>query len=247
MTLSRPSAIHGSAWLLALLLAVGTAHAAAPPKEITVGTVTLKYCNADYLGYCGSIKRALDPTGAVNGSISIGFEYYPRRDQSRPALGAILPQEGGPGYSSTGTRDAYINIFEPIRDRRDILIVDKRGTGASGAINCPGIQRGDPSDPAALKACGKKLGPKASLYRTELAVADIVGVMDALQIPEVDFYGDSYGTYVGQVFAARYPNRLRSIILDSAYPVRAPVIRATLGVVSLTRVPHSPQISAQSH
>ena len=48
--------------------------------------------------------------------------------------------------------------------------------------------------------------------------------MDALQIYQVDYYGDSYGTYVGQVFAARYGSRLRSIILDSAYPVRAPDI-----------------------
>ena len=46
--------------------------------------------------------------------------------------------------------------------------------------------------------------------------------MDALQVPAVDFYGDSYGTYVGQTFAARFPSRLRSIILDSAYPVRPP-------------------------
>jgi pimeloyl-ACP methyl ester carboxylesterase len=38
----------------------------------------------------------------------------------------------------------------------------------------------------------------------------------------VDFYGDSYGTFVGQVFAGLFPQRLRSIILDSAYPVRAP-------------------------
>jgi len=203
----------------------GFAHAAPrPPKTITVGTVSLTYCNTDYLGYCGSIKRALDPSGAVKSLIDVGFEYYPRRDQSRPALGTVLPQEGGPGYSSTGTRDAYINIFEPLRDRRDILIVDKRGTGTSGPINCPGIQRGDPNDPAALKACGKKLGRKAPLYRTELAVADIVAVLDALQISEVDFYGDSYGTYVGQVFAARFPTRLRSIILDSAYPVRPPDI-----------------------
>ena len=63
----------------------------------------------------------------------------------------ILPQEGGPGYSSTGTRDAYLNIFEPLRDRRDILIVDKRGTGTSGAIDCPEIQTGDPNDPAASR------------------------------------------------------------------------------------------------
>lgn len=224
MTRSRPSHVRGSLWLLAVLLAAGTADAASPARKITVGTVRLTYCNTDYAGYCGSIKRALDPTGAVKGSITIGFEYYPRRDQSRPALGTILPQEGGPGYSSTGTRDAYINIFDPLRDRREILIVDKRGTGTSGAVDCPEIQTGDPSDPAGLKSCGKQLGRKSSLYRTELAVADIVAVMDALQIHEVDFYGDSYGTYVGQTFAARFPDRLRSIILDSAYPVRPPDI-----------------------
>ena len=221
MAVSRPSLIHGSALLAALLLAAGLARAA-PPQTITVGTVELTYCNTDYLGYCGSIERALDPNNTDGGTIKIGFEYYPRRDQSRPAIGTIVPQEGGPGYSSTGTRDAYINVFEALRDRRDILIVDKRGTGTSGAIHCPAIQKGDPNDPASIKACGEQLGRRAPLYRTEIAVADIVGVMDALQIPEVDFYGDSYGTYVGQTFAARFPHRLRSIILDSAYPVRPP-------------------------
>src|SRR5262249_17675508 len=80
----------------------------------------------------------------------------------------------------------------------------------------------DPNDPANLKACAQQLGPKASLYGTHLAVDDIVAVMDALDIGDVDYYGDSYGTYVGQVFAAWHPRRLRSIILDSAYPARAP-------------------------
>ena len=41
-------------------------------------------------------------------------------------------------------------------------------------------------------------------------------------IGEVDFYGDSYGTFVGQILAGLYPTRLRSIVLDSAYPVRPP-------------------------
>ncbi|MGH8315059.1 MAG: alpha/beta fold hydrolase, partial [Steroidobacterales bacterium] len=105
---------------------------------------------------------------------------------------------------------------------RDVLIVDKRGTGMSDAIDCPGIQNEDPGDPALLQECGDQLGKKAPLYRTELAVADIVAVMDALGIAQVDYYGDSYGTYVGQTIAARFGNRLRSVILDSAYPVRPP-------------------------
>jgi pimeloyl-ACP methyl ester carboxylesterase len=226
ITHSRLLGVRNSAWLLAALFVSVLVHAdaAAPPRKITVGTLTLKFCNADYTGYCGTLKRALDPTGTVPGTINIGFEYYPRFDQDRPALGVLLPQEGGPGFSSTGTRDAYLNIFGPLRERRDIVIIDKRGTGTSDAVDCPGIQTGDPSDPAALKACAQQLGNKASLYGTHLAVDDIAAVLDALQISAVDFYGDSYGTYVGQTFAAWHPERLRSLILDSAYPVRPPDI-----------------------
>lgn len=217
------SAIRGLAFLVCGLLLASFAHAATkPPKKITVGALTLTYCNRDYDGYCGSIKRPLDPSASVKGNITIGFEWYPRFDQTKPSLGVWAPQEGGPGYSSTGTRDGYLNIFGPLRERREILIVDKRGTGTSDAIDCPGVQTGDPNDPAAIKACGKQLGDTSALYRTELAVGDIVAVMDALEIDQVDYYGDSYGTYVGQVFAARFGDRLRSIILDSAYPVRPP-------------------------
>lgn len=217
-------------WLSLLLFAVVSARAdnpaaaAAPPKKITVGSLTLKYCNSDYDGYCGQLKRPLDPTGGIKGTINIGFEFYPRFDQSTPARGTLLPQEGGPGYSSTGTRDAYLNIFGSLREHRDVLIVDKRGTGTSGAIDCTQIQTGDPSDAAGLKACADQLGAKAYLYGTHLATDDIAAVLDALKIDEVDFYGDSYGTFVGQTFAAWHPERLRSLILDSAYPVRPPDI-----------------------
>ena len=58
-----------------------------------------------------SIRRALDPTGAVKGNINIGFVHYPRFDQTHAALGTLLPQEGGPGYSTTGTTGAYLNIY----------------------------------------------------------------------------------------------------------------------------------------
>jgi pimeloyl-ACP methyl ester carboxylesterase len=204
----------------ALLAAYGLPAAAAPPRTITVGSLTLKYCNSDYDGYCGQLRRPLDPSGSIAGTITIGFEYYPRFDQSTPARGTLLPQEGGPGYPTTGSRAAYLNVFGALRDQRDVLMIDKRGTGTSGAIDCREIQTGDPTDAAGLKACAERLGAKAYLYGTRLAVDDIAAVLDALQIDDVDFYGDSYGTYVGQSFAAWHPERLRSLVLDSAYPVR---------------------------
>ena len=204
---------------IALASFVGTAVAA--PSTIKVGQFTLLLCNTDYTGYCGALELPRDPTGVVKGTVTVGFEYYPRRDTTHASLGVILPQEGGPGYSSTGTRDFYVPLFDPLRDHRDILIIDKRGTGYSDAIDCPDLQAGS-VELSAVANCGKQLGSSAWLYGTAFAARDIAAVLDALDIATVDFYGDSYGTFVGQVFAALYPQRLRSIVLDSAYPVRAP-------------------------
>jgi pimeloyl-ACP methyl ester carboxylesterase len=102
-----------------------------------------------------------------------------------------------------------------------VLIVDKRGTGLSDPIDCPDLQTGS-TDLDAVAACAKQLGDTAWFYGTDFATGDIIAVLNALGIDDVDFYGDSYGTFVGQVLAGLYPHRLRSIILDSAYPVRAP-------------------------
>lgn len=215
-----PRGIAAALLFLSMLAASGLSQAG-PAATITVGSLSLTLCNTEYTGYCGSVRRALDPSGAVKGSISIGFEFYPRRNTALPRLGTLLPQEGGPGYSSTGSRDFYLGLFDALRDRRDVLIIDKRGTGLSAAIDCPTLQAGSASL-AAVGACAGQLGASSWLYGTRFAAADITAVLDALGLPEVDFYGDSYGTFVGQVLAGLYPQRLRSIVLDSAYPVRAP-------------------------
>jgi pimeloyl-ACP methyl ester carboxylesterase len=220
MTLPRAKSSYLVA-LLGLFVLCGHDAATAAPKTIVVGDLTLTLCQKAYTGYCGSITRALDPSGVVSGQVTVGFEYYPRSDSTHPRLGTILPQEGGPGYSSTGTRDYYLAIFDALRDRRDVLIVDKRGTGLSSPIDCPDLQTGS-TDLDAVAACAEQLGTTAWFYGTDYAANDIVAVMDALGIDTADFYGDSYGTFVGQVLAGLYPERLRSIILDSAYPVRPP-------------------------
>jgi len=204
------------ACLAALLVAASAG--AAQSAHIVVGALTLDLCNGAYGGYCGTVTRALDPVNGTAGSIRIGFEFYPRGDPAQPSLGTIVPQEGGPGYASTDTREAYLGLFQPLRDRRDILIVDKRGTGRSTPINCTALQKDDSA--SAIAACGAQLEAKAWYYGTALAAADLAAVLDALAIDRIDLYGDSYGTYFAQAFAARYPDRLRSLVLDSAYPVR---------------------------
>lgn len=48
---------------------------------------------------------------------------------------------------------------------------------------------------------------------------DLAAILDVLGSGPIDLYGDSYGTFFEQAFAVRHPDKLRSIILDGAYPL----------------------------
>ena len=63
---------------------------------------------------------------------------------------------------------------------------------------------------------------RSALYSTAFAADDLAAILDALGSGPIDLYGDSYGTYFEQVFALRHPGRLRSIVLDGAYPLDGP-------------------------
>jgi pimeloyl-ACP methyl ester carboxylesterase len=95
--------------------------------------------------------------------------------------------------------------------------MDNRGTGESGAVDCPDLQSAAVITIETIGACGRLLGPRASLYSTSLAADDLAAILNALAVGRIDLYGDSYGTYFAQVFALRHPAMLRSIVLDGAY------------------------------
>ncbi len=168
---------------------------------------------------CGHVTRPLDPAGQVPGSIGIGFEFFPASDTSQPAIGTIAAVEGGPGFASTGSAGGYLGLFRPLLDRRNLLIVDNRGTGMSGAIDCAPLQTQPVQTIPAVGLCGAQLGSAADLYGTALATGDLAAVLDALGTGPVDLYGDSYGAWFSQAFAVNYPAKVRAVILDSAYPV----------------------------
>ncbi len=184
----------------------------------TFGSLTLQACYGGR-AFCGQIVRPLDPSGRVPGTIPIVFALFPHTDQSVAASGTIVTQEGGPGAPSIGTRGYYLGLYAPLRATRDILMVDARGTGGSGLLLCAKLQRQWIQTPQAVGECGQSLGAAAELYGTGLAVQDMIAVLDSLNIGMFDYYGDSYGTFFGQTLVARYPQRLRSVVLDGAYPV----------------------------
>ena len=109
-----------------------------------------------------------------------------------------------------------------LRRDRDLLLIDARGTGESGALACPGLGRHDPaslSPHAVATVCGAQLGARAGFYGSAAVADDIDAVRAALGLDKLDLWGDSYGTFLMPVYAARHPDHVRSVVLDGAFPI----------------------------
>jgi pimeloyl-ACP methyl ester carboxylesterase len=206
--------------LLAAVAAAGDDRKLPVAESLSVGSLTLHRCDTP-APWCGMLSRALDPSGAVAGTVGVYFEFWPHTGGGA-AAGTLVATEGGPGFPATESREEYLALFEPLRERYDVLIMDNRGTGRSGALDCHALQEASALTEANIGACGRSLGPRASLYSTALAADDLAALLEALAIERVGLYGDSYGTYFSQVFTLRHPGKVRAVVLDGAYPLEGP-------------------------
>ena len=174
---------------------------------------------------CGTVPVPLDRANPAAGTIDIAYALVPHSDTSRPSLGTVVPNPGGPGGSASGFAGVYLKAFAPLRARRDLLLIDVRGTGQSGPLTCPTLTAQAARDPLSLderalaRLCGADLGARAALYDTAAAADDIDAVRAALGLDKLDLWGDSYGTFLMPVYAARHPDHVRSIVLDGAFPI----------------------------
>jgi pimeloyl-ACP methyl ester carboxylesterase len=170
---------------------------------------------------CGSIVVPLDRAHPGAGVISVGFEVYPHLMASASRLGTIVAVQGGPGVSTTATRDQFLQSFGPLLARRDLVLIDARGTGISGAIDCPALQRElaapDSAAPQAVAACAAQLSTTAYDYGSAAIADDIDAVRAALGRKRIDLYGPSYAGVFATSYALRHPRHLRSLVLDSPF------------------------------
>jgi pimeloyl-ACP methyl ester carboxylesterase len=180
---------------------------------------------------CGHVDVPLDRGDPGAGTVPIAFELYPHREPG-PAEGAILGIAGGPGASSTAGRGYFHFFFDPALDRRDLLLVDDRGRGRSGTIDCPDYQHGTGPLLDVVAACADQLGARADDYSTAEIAHDIEAVRAALGYDQVDFYAGSYTGIDAGAYATRFGRHLRSLVLDAPWgpPLADPFGRAADGV-----------------
>ncbi|CAB4706659.1 MAG: alpha/beta fold hydrolase [Actinobacteria bacterium] len=179
-----------------------------------VGSLTVKSCDEvatlGSLTWCGTMKRPWDPNDDSLGSFDLAFALV-LPISGKVSKPAVVGLEGGPGYGSIASGQLYAEMLQPLLADRALLVVDQRGTGKSSPADC------DYDD--TISACAKELGDRFDLYGTELVADDLGALIQALNLGVVDVYGDSYGTFVAQVFASHHPDLVRSLVLDGAYPV----------------------------
>jgi pimeloyl-ACP methyl ester carboxylesterase len=193
---------------------------------------------------CGRITVPLDRADPAARTTQVAFALVEHRDRTLPSEGTIAFNLGGPGLTSLESPGQYLTEFGPLLDRRDLLLVDIRGTGASDQLDCPNLTASlafadEAAFTAAVGACGRSEGAAAADYGTDEIAADLDDLRAGLGIDKLDLWGESYGGYLMQVYAALYPQHVRSIVLNGPVPVgfnpwgvdQAAAARTAIGLV----------------
>lgn len=177
---------------------------------------------------CGELERPLDPDNPDAGTIMLKVAVVPSLSLE-PAADAFVPIAGGPGASSIRFYAGWASAFERVRQNRDILLVDQRGTGESAPMSCDveedlvDVELTSRATLQAVKECLDALPHDPRFFTTSIAVRDLEAARVALGYDALNLYGSSYGTRVAQHFARRYPESTRTVIIDGVVPPQVPL------------------------
>jgi pimeloyl-ACP methyl ester carboxylesterase len=172
--------------------------------------------NAFLGAFCGRVRVPLDRQDPSQGTIPIAFELYTHTGRGA-AQSAILMNFGGPGGGTTPSRDGAFYLFANNLESHDLLLIDDRGRGFSRVIDCPKLQGAVGRIAGQVAECADILAPNTDEYGTGDVAKDTNAVRKAIGYDLVDYYGVSYGGADVTAFATRFPNRVRSLILDAPW------------------------------
>ena len=213
---------------LPLCLASVAATAALPTvAPATPNRIELKPCTADGIqAVCGSYEVFEDRAAGSGRRIALKVVVLPaEQPQKQPDPLFIL--SGGPGQAASENAEFFSRSLSQVRQQRDLVLVDQRGTGGSNRLACNvygATPQGHlldlfPSD--TLRACAEEWQKHADtrFYTTDIAMADLDEVRAALGYERLNLFGTSYGTRAAQVYMRQFPERVRAVILKGVTPL----------------------------
>lgn len=215
-----------------------TSFAAPEASGAVTGPTKLRWapCTDPYLTglECGHLAVPLDPAQPGGKMITIALDRARHTGSARGYQGILLVNPGGPGGDGLDYgADVASALPDNLRRVYDVIGFDPRGVGNSRpALSCDPnyfrpvrpdyvprnagaeeawIRRSD----AYAEACGKKYGSLLDHMKTTDVVADMEAIRQAFGQQKINYFGASYGTYLGAVYATLHPDRVRRMVLDS--------------------------------
>ena len=215
-----------SAALLAGLAGCGPSTQAAESRP---GLQTCRLPGVTHDAFCGVLRRPLDPAQPQGTQIDLHYAVLPALARNRKP-DPVLFFAGGPGQSALALAGPVGRMLARLSNRRDVVLIDQRGTGRSAPLFCDEVPPGAPLAASAdtarqvarLQACGVQLQqlPHGDLrhYTTWVAMQDADAVRQALGAVQVNVVGGSYGTRAALEYLRQFPQAVRRVVIDGVAP-----------------------------
>jgi len=213
------------------------APAAAPAASVAAGS-GLKWgaCTDEDLieakAVCAMLSVPLDYSKPKGTKIQLALSMIKHKTASKKYQGVMLTNPGGPGGSGLWLATLGRYVPKGAGDAYDWIGFDPRGVGSSKpSLSCdPNYFAGpkplyEPLTPQLertwlarskgyAQACAKAGGALLAHMKTTDSARDMESIRVALGQKQINYYGFSYGTYLGQVYATMFPSRIRRAVFD---------------------------------
>lgn len=221
--------------LLVAALAAGPAAAQDPLDRFYHQRLAWGPCNDAVLdragAQCAGVLVPLDYGRPGGRTLTVAISRVGATDPARRS-GFLLGNPGGPGGSGLRTMVNVAKAMTPdVRAQYDLIGMDPRGVGRSDRVNCLvplptilfsagfdlfGYARDTALAGVLAAACQAGDREKIRQITTRNTARDMDVIRGALGEPRLNYYGASYGTYLGSVYTQLFPSHSGRIVLDSA-------------------------------
>ncbi|MFI1417126.1 alpha/beta hydrolase [Streptomyces sp. NPDC020731] len=183
---------------------------------------------------CATMKAPLDWDDPEGDTIDLALIRAGSSGSASERIGSLIFNFGGPGVSGVTTLPAFGDVYAPLRTRYDLVSFDPRGVGRSAPVTCLDDQQLDaylqqdatPDDNAERTelvdgtetfnaACEKNSERVLPHLRTTDTARDLDLMRQVLGDDTLHYFGISYGTELGGVYAHLFPKKVGRAVFDA--------------------------------
>jgi pimeloyl-ACP methyl ester carboxylesterase len=158
---------------------------------------------------CATMKAPLDYRRPGRGTIDVAMIRKRATGPEQKRIGSLLLNFGGPGRSGIIGLPTYAADYAPLGERYDLVSFDPRGVGGTAPVNC-GDKKFEGGD-----ACKKHSGGLLPYVGTAQTARDLDLMRYLLGDEKLNYFGVSYGTELGGVYAHLFPKNVGRLVLEA--------------------------------